>query len=325
MKTGVGLLLIGLTFGSIAFAGIKEGGGGGAYVCRNPDNSIKSVQLVDLWEATETLGMSIQYDDITSPEDQVATAISRLGTYFPAIRRQLSAVQLKVVQAKPDVKWPAPDDVKNKFSDAGCPLEGMMYYNDIANRLVVNPQLFNFMVAHGTKTDVAASYFHEILYKVLRQGGATNSVFARYVNGAIFSTDPVGNLNLSPPTLPTNVPVWLCSLPALRSKAAAISFYIYDPNGAFTGKTPYPRVFLKSYGDADFLKETVWSRAEGNYGDGDFIIFLLQTGILGGLSPLGNPIGTDTTLDLRAISYNPLTVVRTNDPAKRAVRCQLVN
>lgn len=339
---GAPILLI-LSLSSSAFAG-KEGGGGGAYVCRDAATKVvQTVELVDLWEARELGGQTIVYDDVMAPEKQLEAAIARLGKFFPPIANELLSIKLKIKPASSEaLPIPPPDDVKSRFTKAGCPLEGMMYFDDVWSSLIIDQSLFS---GQRTKTDLAASYFHEILYKYLRTKGATDSVYTRHVVGCMFSSDPTSCLNLSAATLPKNTPVWSCSIPAVKIKGSkptevpkkysALSFYIWGDQRPISSSTGTDTsLVITRFGDTDFSSSDVRTAGSssgtnfpGSARTSFFSIYFDITHIYGDLYSLGNPLGIgEADFSVRAISYNPLTLMRDDIPEnmRQPTVCKLI-
>ena len=127
-------------------------------------------------------------------------------------------VQGHQVQASPNLEILPPSDAKNKFVKVGCPLEGMMFYDDSRKKLVIKPDIFN---AQPSKTERAASYVHESIYKALRDGySVSDSRLARQITGCLFTNSPEACLNLKKVELPAKARVFKC-----ENKEYSLSFY----------------------------------------------------------------------------------------------------
>jgi hypothetical protein len=81
MRSIISFLITGL-LGASALAGVMNGGGGKGVVCRDSQNQIKSVELLDLWEARTLFGEQPMQvgNDI---ETEVKSALERLKYGYP--------------------------------------------------------------------------------------------------------------------------------------------------------------------------------------------------------------------------------------------------
>lgn len=178
----VGLLLA----SSFVFAqrmGTKDGGGGGAYVCRNAKGEVTKTMLVDLWEsANDSYDWPNDNSDTLTiiksnrpATDQFNDAMSKLASVDPELTEAVIVAKVNIFDnpqnpvqdLKPNIKINIPDDLKGALkSPEDCTIEGMMFYKGGRKpHLEVNRQYFNKL---ETQTDVAASWAHESVYKVLR-------------------------------------------------------------------------------------------------------------------------------------------------------------
>lgn len=181
-----------------AYAGTKDGGGGGAYVCRNADGTIRKSMLADLWEAQNTVyrwphktGKITISKNGQAPVDQLPRAFEKLEKADPALAADVRAewkkiwADLDLVPAEISIN--VPDDLKNAYFPTGCPAEGMMYYDGESDRLNIRQDIFD---ALESETDKAAAYMHEALYKVMRdQGGHEDSRRSRRLVACLFSDE----------------------------------------------------------------------------------------------------------------------------------------
>jgi hypothetical protein len=196
-----------------AVAGGNEGGGGGgAYVCRDSStHAIISVELLDLFE-TRSAGNEITFDDVNSVDVQVEGAIAKLKKIFPQFAADTEANWRYIENHKsfgPSDLEIDVDDAFSNFKKAGCELEGMMYYSDRRQRLIVKGAIFN---AQKRPTEYAASYVHEAVYKTMRDDyDETDSDHARQISGCLFAKNTEGCLNLKPIQIPINKGAWKCS------------------------------------------------------------------------------------------------------------------
>lgn len=191
-------------------------GGGKGVVCRKPDRSIKSVELLDLWEARELYGrrqpwvasiasvysveeivnsgvLSLQYVmrypyEIRTPDrifqGAEALAYKLKGTavkfYQPnwANVKRLRKIRLALT---PDSFEAATPD------EPGCDIEQIVQYKDSGFGgmvdALINEDLFDKM----DNTNRAALALHEALYAELRKLGETNSIRTRRAIGAVMN------------------------------------------------------------------------------------------------------------------------------------------
>lgn len=201
MKTLLAYLLFFLTIMARAqqAVGPGDGGGGGAYVCRNPDGSIKSSMLVDLWEAERTTfngrKLKIKYSD-EDPHAQFERAMDKLREQDPeladVVAQEKENIFRRAEMLADDEEIPVPDDLKTRRNPKGCSATGMMYYEEDSkyfagdsDKLVVDKEIFK---ALRTKTDIAAAWAHEAIYKVFRdRKGQRDSKLTRRLVGCLFS------------------------------------------------------------------------------------------------------------------------------------------
>ena len=242
--------------GQNLLAGPGSGGGGGAYVCRS-GGSIQSAELLDLFEAREASGQKIVYDENTPVGAQADKALAKLKTIHPGLAES-AAIALNfirepghIVEASASLNIAPPLDaisnLNKSVNGVNCPLEGMMYYNDLRQRLIIKPEIFN---AQKSKTEKAAAYVHEAIYKALRDDfNAETSTNARLLTGCLFSDNVANCLNLKKIVLPKGLDAWKCQddvnsfyLVKLTEKDA-----VNDPN--------WQVIFLKS-GNLVFRYET---------------------------------------------------------------------
>lgn len=204
-------LLLSSSFANAQRMGTKDGGGGGAYVCQDGGKLIKTM-LVDLFEAEndkyiwadgnfKTLKIIRTQVD---PEIQFENAMHRLALVdkelASQVRKEKAEIFNNVEYVADNVGLPAPQDLitevfpllhikkdKNNKVDKEieCAPKGMMFYK--FGKLKVKKSL---MDALETKTDVAAAWAHEAIYKVIRDRYRTrngSSEDARRMVGCLFS------------------------------------------------------------------------------------------------------------------------------------------
>ena len=194
------------------FAGPNDGGGGQGVVCLNPDKTVKSVELLDLWEAREIYKREIE----TSSEPtavQVAHAIERLRNVvdYPYGIVRADNVRLSKGDALVDslrmtaeqflnpnyalLRYKSNRLVKTKDAyeeivpdDENCSIEQLVRYKDAgmgggSSQIMVNERLIDLM----DNTNRAALIVHEALYAELRKFGELTSIRTRRAVGLVMS------------------------------------------------------------------------------------------------------------------------------------------
>lgn len=182
------ILLFSLLLGNSAQARLGNGasGGGKGVVCRDNREKVKSVELLDLWEARTLWGRKISPSK-ESVASQVKSAVARLkhavalmpnftvgGLSEPEnLENTLSTVAELLGKPSPAVirlrksKLTLTDDSYEDAQPSDCSVEQIVTFQDAPelNRVLVNQDLLDKMDA----TNLAALYLHEGLYRYLRQ------------------------------------------------------------------------------------------------------------------------------------------------------------
>lgn len=197
MKKGTGFILgvavlsgsVGALSSATAFAnGGMEGGGGKTVVCRNPDGSIRSTEVLDLYEGRTVYQMPYQ----ESPDDwksQVIRIFQTSGLPMGGVSSQLFRIYDFYLNAIDHLTFlpdgtslkPINDSLEAVVPD-GCALEQTVnYQND--NLILVNGQIWKAL----SETQKAALLIHESTYRQLRGFGETDSRRARHFTAFIVS------------------------------------------------------------------------------------------------------------------------------------------
>jgi len=173
------LFFVCLFASNVVFAredGPGVGGGGGVVLCLNPDQTVKSVELVDLVES--------KFYDHTVPspqlaalpwEEQVKAAMNRIAFVDPEFYSMLVdrvnfvhshlAESLKETEGT-ELIFPAPQDLSHGRVppiNLGCQVAGAAVFNDSAtdeNKLTISSFLWN----HLSEMNKAALVLHESVY-----------------------------------------------------------------------------------------------------------------------------------------------------------------
>lgn len=203
MKNSI-VLFLGLTISAgHAFAGANGSGGGMGVVCRNTDGSVKSVELLDLWEARVIYGRNTIPSSLPLA-DQVENALQNFknsiyaGDYcvngncgpngfYQIIEFETSRFLMNMPQVHrlKGAKLKKTDDAFEEVTPSDCEIEQLVRYKATFNGadILVNQDLVN----HLDKTNEAALYVHEAIYAVLRKAGEKSSIRVRRAIGLSFS------------------------------------------------------------------------------------------------------------------------------------------
>lgn len=198
------LILIGLSLASFnAMAGVMNGGGGKGVVCRDSQNKVISVELLDLWEARILYGNEpapLASNDLAA---EVGRAIERLKNSYP-MRTHSESFQCDDQDcipkflgrnAKPfltddssllrlrGVKLEDTNDSFELTRPADCAVEQIVTY-PLQGKILINQDLFEKM----NLLNQVALVVHESFYRFLRDfAHETNSVRARRSVGYVMA------------------------------------------------------------------------------------------------------------------------------------------
>lgn len=170
--------------------GNEGSGGGGGYVCNDPNHS----ELLDLLEAGRTLDLDAPELTIprlkTSVDQQITHALRKLQP----LRRTSVAIgdaYKKVQSASRNLvrrsgELAPPIDANSSLQKPGCTAMGFIVFNDKTGSLTWDKTNIDRL----PKTDQAALWVHEGVYKYLRESkGDTDSRRARLIVAHLFSTE----------------------------------------------------------------------------------------------------------------------------------------
>jgi hypothetical protein len=194
-----------------ALAGGTSSGGGGAYVCRDRNGQMSSAKLVDLWESENspfewgngTQVLKVDYDNATPEQQQVDNALTKLDSFDTTlgstVRLLVDEIRKNVRPLPSGVALTVPNDLQTDYFPVGCPPEGMLRYNGVTSALEMRTDIFEKL---ETKTDTAAAYLHEAIYKAFRDGfdRAHDSTLARRLVACLFSKNCMVPSNFALPT-----------------------------------------------------------------------------------------------------------------------------
>jgi hypothetical protein len=171
-----------------------DGGGGRGVVCRNPDESIRSVELLDFFEAAdrynrvivkstapaieqakaamENFGAGSEFGVLPFNRDYWRARIDDIVSRMPS-RKNMSRSRLNLVNDSHEPIFPR---------ESGCAIEQLANYTPDGD-ILVDQEIREKM----DPTTEAGLLVHEAIYKHFRYFGATDSTRARRANGLLFS------------------------------------------------------------------------------------------------------------------------------------------
>ena len=176
--------------------GSSAGNGGNTIVCFDGNNQIKSVELLDFYEARIKRGITPDLGaDTLSVDDKVALAISRIKGISMQMSEQMAGTTSNFKYQSvflPGIRLVAVDDSDHLFVPAGCQQEqtaiqktpefpGDKLYN-------IDQDLWNHMDANNR----AGLILHEAFYHIaLTQGKPEDSVPVRFLVSSISSAGSI--------------------------------------------------------------------------------------------------------------------------------------
>lgn len=193
-----GLLLIAIFFPLLSFANKEGGNGGGAWVCREKDQSIRWARLIDFFEATEEFHLDLKksepgldandiFDVLTEKIFQLDQNLhEKLIPYFTKVSLKTSYVSKKlpvINDAHPRLK-PMAKDCEN----------GSISYEQVAiftksGTVLINYDLF--FHSNFSEHDKAGLCLHEVIYAYMRDHFQDkDSVRSRKIVGLLSSNLP---------------------------------------------------------------------------------------------------------------------------------------
>jgi len=205
MKTHLFLLLLLILSGNLlaqpSEGGKEIGNGGDVVVCKNDDGSIKSIELLDFFEARtlKKLNYNLGPNNL-SVENKIMIALKRLE-HFSSERAKLYREQADILlNDENETSFVAnttltdiPDSLHLALPN-GCDIEQIAIQNNPIfsddPRYVINQDLWNRL----DNNNKAGLVLHEIIYREAIKNGHTNSIRTRRFN-ALLSSDKIENYN----------------------------------------------------------------------------------------------------------------------------------
>jgi hypothetical protein len=209
MKSIISILLTISSLNCYSAVGGESSGGGGGFYCPHNDTA----EVLDIWEGREVFGYTIpnSNEDIDVQINKAAINLNRLAPHISEEVRQLALTLKNEARALPaGVKLAFPHDALPNFEKPDCQLKGLMFFDGDQDIVLYDPLLKSKLVS---KTDEAALWMHEALYKVLRDkfGEATSVATRKAVACAFSSKGCIDKLMTLEQLLPKNQKVYKCS------------------------------------------------------------------------------------------------------------------
>jgi hypothetical protein len=187
--TGVlGVLSLLLSASALASVGVGSSGGGAGVVCREANNKIKSVEVLDLYEARKA-GLELMPSTGILLTDYINATMSfrkTVGDRRPAdveLVRSFESSFKSLVFSKPGQELPRLfDEGPHASIPADCDIEQIAIWHS-SGVVQVSTDLW----AGLSTLDQAALLFHEPIYQMLRDNGEVTAVTTRNFVAHIFS------------------------------------------------------------------------------------------------------------------------------------------
>jgi len=198
-NTWVFICIIGLSMQS--WGGPSTSGGGKSIVCRDGNNRIKSVELLDLYEGRVQYQLNYQ-EAPESWQDQIKQQLHRtkLDEYYNSLEigiplpDRVADIIAAMTVIPPGTKLNPINDSLEVIAPVGCGIEQTAnYQTDLS--VLIDGEIWNAM----SNMQKAALIMHEAIYRGLRSHGEADSRRARHFNAYIFSGGDV-NDGISLPT-----------------------------------------------------------------------------------------------------------------------------
>jgi hypothetical protein len=236
MKSKCAILITQVLLAASAYAGVSNGGGGWAVVCRSPDNQITSAVLLDLYEAQNEYGLTLT-PELHSLDQEYVSYLSALRKTVddsnPVGQNEINQLHNEML-APANFHILAPGQQVTSMNDvghtiqppSGCRLEQVAYFNDDTDGLGNEEVEVDSSIWKSFDTrSQAALLMHEIIYRQYREVGDKLSENTRRVIGLLASTTP-------PPSNLDGVPedAYFCTAGNDGLRQKNFEFYLYpDP------------------------------------------------------------------------------------------------
>lgn len=186
------MLVVGGASSQAFAAGGMEGGGGKSVVCRNPDGTIRTAEVLDLYESRTVFGLPYQESPVPWRRQAIeifeASGIrTDIGQTPPSSIYDWFQNASSHLHFLPDGTSLKPiDDSLEVIVPKGCLIEQTAnYQND--RRILVSTEIWNAL----SETQRAALLIHEAAYRHLRAEGEKDSRRARHFTAHIVSGNKI--------------------------------------------------------------------------------------------------------------------------------------
>lgn len=312
-------ILFSFLISPLCFAtGGVDAGGGGAFVCRNADGSVRDSELLDLWEANVVRKWPISRSN-ESVDAQIEKALTRLASIDPTFATYISA-EVREIQASYEVlpsniAVAPPTDALNGYMKPGCPLEGMMYFDGDLNRMRLSGNIFDNLLSN---TDKAASFLHEAIYKHYRDSFMdSDSRHSRKLVGCLFSSAECMKKNSFQAALEN-----ARGMEINHCQSSEIDYYTWKYQDEKTKKVRFhylfSRIFERQFSEELFLDTPA---SAGGYGFGTMSALQPFGYQPYGFTPASNPgemptplIGTVAVYEMKPAGWNEDKYIRLSQP-----------
>jgi hypothetical protein len=179
-----------LLLASFAFAGDK-GNGGYSIVCRDPQGTITSAELLDIYEGR--ILYKKQYTSEKSSQAIISSAFTRLQefhSFSTKLRKEISLVEKNLVFIPEGNELEATDDAFPPIKKTGCKFEQLANYTD-GGEVLVSQEIYD----HLDDSNKAGLVLHEAIYSMRRKAlGETTSQNTRRLVAQLASSNPDVNV-----------------------------------------------------------------------------------------------------------------------------------
>lgn len=257
------------------FGGESSGGGGGFYCATN-----NQTEVLDLWEGQAVYGFNINRSD-EEVVTQIKSALDKLKVIIPLLHDDVKEIifglkeTAEILPAGTTLAFP--HDALPDYTKEGCNLIGLMFYDSFKEAVMYEESSIQKL---QSKTDEAALWVHEAIYKVLRDKfKEANSRATRRLVGCLFSDNCGEKLKTTEQIISGKKQVYQCTnatidseylyfrsssgkvgLVLTRHKGVNLKYPVYNLNTDYPFPSKQTGVF--SYSDPHSMIE-----------DGDWAIF----------------------------------------------------